>query len=346
MRGGFCFCARRYKGPIWKYDLNQAYAAAMRESELPAGNCFHSATVNPYAKVYVGQVTGRNSDNKIPFYCKTQKNGRNASIFVTEEIPLSWLTSIEIRQLQSEGWQLKIHQTYFWDDAFRMKGFVDSLESARASCDGGASGPTGTMIKMVGNHSYGKTVEQLDPLELVLSKDCPNGFSEFLSEEPDELFSHVWQREKEVTPRDYHKPAIGAFITAHVRMVVRRAALISADTWLYADTDCVVFSSDVTASLDIHSKRYGAWKIEAQGAQYRIIAKKVYSEIDFDADPKNKKAIRHAKGLNVKYLTPQDFETWYLGTAPVQKQVHRNNFVKVMRGQDMYVERNRKGTEV
>ena len=119
-------------------------------------------------------------------------------------------------------------------------------------------------------------------------------------------------------------------------MVVRRAALLRPDSWLYADTDCVVFDSDVTELLDTDAKRYGAWKIEEQGTQYQIIAKKVYANLESGTG--------HAKGLNVKRLTPQDFDKWYHGDAPVQDQVQRQNFMQVMRGAEMYREQTRSGT--
>ena len=124
-------------------------------------------------------------------------------------------------------------------------------------------------------------------------------------------------------------------------MVVRRAALLSPDSWLYADTDCVIFSTDVTARLDIDAKRYGAWKIEEQGAHYQIIAKKVYTEVGAPGYLK-----RSAKGMNVKRLTSEDFAEWFEGRPPVQDQVQRNNFLKVMQGAEMYRAQTRRGTAV
>lgn len=35
MRGGYCYAVKRYQGPVWKYDINQAYASAMRVARLP-----------------------------------------------------------------------------------------------------------------------------------------------------------------------------------------------------------------------------------------------------------------------------------------------------------------------
>jgi hypothetical protein len=100
----------------------------------------------------------------------------------------------------------------------------------------------------------------------------------------------------------------------------------------------VVFSSDVTALLDIDPKRYGAWKLEESGTHFRIIAKKVYQNVETGKG--------HAKGLNVKRLAPADYEAWFYGTPPTQEQIQRNNFVSVMQGAEMYRTQVRRGTAV
>jgi hypothetical protein len=119
-------------------------------------------------------------------------------------------------------------------------------------------------------------------------------------------------------------------------MVVRRAALLSPDTWLYADTDCCIFSSDVTSQLDCDPKRYGAWKIEETGANYLIVGKKIYQNLDTK--------VGHAKGLNVKRLTNDDFSDWFDGIPPEQTQIQKNNFLSVMRGAEMFRSQKRSGT--
>jgi len=350
MRGGYCHCARRYQGPVWKFDLNQAYAAAMREARLPAGYANRVAGLNRFARVFVCRIRATKSDNRIPFYHRTIENRRLRSVMGVTAISDTWITSIEYEQLRSEGWAIDVSESIFFDDSFSMTDYVDRLEHLRMTCDGGPSGAIGTMVKAVGNMSYGKTVEILDPLELILTKDPPNGFSEYFAADNDtDLLLHVWSREKEVSPRGYHQPQIGAFITAHVRMVVRKAALINPESWLYADTDCVVFDSDVSKSLNIHPSRYGAWKIEEAGAPYRIIAKKVYSSVETRFDEKMGRAVptvAHAKGLNVKRLSADDFSAWYDGNAPVQEQIQRQSFVSVMSGRDMYRNLNRSGTRL
>lgn len=357
MRGGYCHCVRRYEGPIWKYDLNQAYAAAMREAKLPCGKSFRVEGKSRFARVYIARITARNPRNVVPFYYKTaDASGRVRAVFSVQEISETWLTSIEVEQLQSEGWKVQIHESLAFDSFFSMREYVDKLEHIRMNCEGGPSGAIGTMIKAVGNHSYGKTVEQLEPLELLIAKECPEGFAEYfpdgLDDDSEFYFPHVWYRKKddeESPAKPYHQPQIGAFITAHVRMVVRRAALVDPDAWLYADTDCVVFSSDVTDRLDIDPKRYGAWKLESSGELYRIIGKKIYASFATKLDKKTKRqvpAVAHAKGLNVSRLAPEDFAEWARGKVPEQTQVQRQNFVKTMRGSDMFYDRKRKGTRV
>lgn len=339
MRGGFCWCVDRYDGPVWKYDINQAYAAAMRDAKLPAGRAMRSPTINRYAPVHMVRVSARNPRNRIPFYYKTFINGRTRAVFGMNELSDTWITSIEFDQLRAEKWSIVVQESIAFEDSFDMREYVSKLEHIRRNCEGGPKGAIGTMVKAVGNHSYGKTVEELDGLELILAAECPEGFAEYFPEEGEEVFfSNVWYRQGEAQQRAYHHPQIGAFITAFVRMQVRRAALIDPDAWLYADTDCVMFSRDVTKSLDIHDARYGAWKIEEQGTPYRVIAKKVYASHDGET--------KHAKGLNVRRLAVSDFEKWYAGEIPVQVQTQRQNFVKVMGGRDMYRELKRKGTAI
>jgi hypothetical protein len=334
MRGGFCFCVQRYRGPVWKYDINQAYAAAMREAWLPAGRAVWSRERNPYAGAYIARVRAVNPFNRIPFYYRDMEKG--ASVFALQEIGETWLTSIEIEQLEKEKWRVEILECWFWDSRFKMKDYVDRLEHLRIGGGRNPKDAQGEIMKAIGNNSYGKTVEQLEGLELLMAAEQPEDFAPYPTDESAAPgLQYVWYRFGEPMQRDYHQPQIGAFITAQVRMVVRRAALLSPDTWLYADTDCVMFSSDVTDRLNIDPGKYGAWKIEEQGTDYLIAAKKVYSS----ADGKTK----HAKGMSVRKLTTGDFEKWIAGAPPEQVQIQRQNFMQVLAGFDMFVERKKVG---
>lgn len=328
MRGGFCYCAKSYYGPVWKYDINQAYAAAMRDTFLPAGRCMKSKGVNPYAKCAIYLVDAVNRKNKVPFYWRTI-DGR--SCFSFDEMTDCWITSIEYQQLVSEGWNVKVKECYFWDDHFKMTDYVNKLEHLRRNGAGGPKGAQGEMVKAIGNNSYGKTVEQLEGLEIIIAKNPPSGFVPYQDE--DDLFKHLWARFSLPDFRDYHQPHIGAFITAHVRMVLRRAILLAPDEWIYADTDGVMFSCPVDLDLDV--SRYGAWKLEADGDIYRVITKKVYAKGDGSE--------KHAKGMNVEKLTAEDFARWQAGDPPRQIQVQRANFLAVMRGEDMFFQREKIG---
>lgn len=328
MRGGFCHCVGKYQGPVWKYDINQAYAAAMREAYLPAGSVVACKKIHPYAACAIYRITARNPKNIVPFY---HKDSDGKSLFSVTEIVNSWVTSIELKQLNNENWFIQVHEGYFWNDQFKMKKYVDELESLRSSGIGGAKGAQGTMIKAIGNNSYGKTVEQLEGVELVMGLECPVGYASYQNEEED--FKHIWFRYVKPNLREYHQPHIGAFITSHVRMVLRRAIMKNPRAWLYADTDGIMFSEPV--ELDISPTIYGKWKVEAEGAIYRLITKKVYANEDASE--------KHAKGVNIKRLTNDDFIRWFDGEPPVQTQIQRSNYVEVMTGADMFYERTKVG---
>ena len=344
LRGGFCFVARRYDGPMWKYDINQAYAAAMRDAKLPAGNCYwrppvkwlpagHPNALNPYARAHIIHVRGTHPNHRnVPFYCRDMAG---EPVFAREAIPETWITSIEYAQLIAEGAKLEVLESYFWDETFSMKDFVDRCETLRMNSPGGPSGPQGTIVKMIGNNAYGKTVERLDGLEILMALECPEGYSSYQAE--NDQLKYVWYRFADPVTREYHQPQIGSFITAHVRMVLRRAILAAPDAWLQADTDCAGFSRPVP-EIPIHPAKYGLWKIEEAGTEFFVIEKKVYSRKDG--------TVKHAKGMNVKRLTAADFEAWYKGTPPRQVQVHRQNFVKFATGGKMFTARERVGQVV
>jgi len=333
MRGGYCHCVGKYYGKVWKYDINQAYAAAMREAWLPCGRAQRilAKRVNEHAPCAIYQVTAHHPTNFVPFYWKdADKKAR----FTNNDIVKSWLTSIEVKQLKLEGWKVEIHDGYFFTDQFKMTKYVNKLEVLRNAGEGGAKGAQGEMIKAVGNNSYGKTVEQLEGLELVMALECPNGYAHY--QDSDDMFQHIWYKFNEPSVREYHQPQIGAFITAHVRMVLRRAIMLNPKAWLYADTDGIMFSEPV--KLDISQTVYGKWKVEAEGEYFRLITKKVYANDDASE--------KHAKGVNINRLTNDDFTSWFDGKPPVQTQTQRSNFVDAMTGSDMFYERTKVGQKL
>lgn len=344
-RGGFCFCVRRYQGPVWKYDLNQAYAAAMREAKLPAGAAVDGWGEPPRGRAYIVRLTATNPHNTVPFYVRSFDGVRARSDFATIEIGETWITSIEHAQLMREGWTIRCKQWWAWPETFDMSEYVGKLETLRMSCDGGPSGAIGTMVKATGNHSFGKTLETVEPVEYVLAAECPDDCLPYYDDESGTPHAHVFYRvDDSRRAKAHHQPHIGSFITAYVRMVLRRAVLHAPDAWLYADTDCVIFSRDMRAHLDIDPKRYGAWKIEEEGARYALLAKKVYTELpDPGATHRPKKS---AKGLHVDKVSPADFQEWFDGRPPEQTQTQLQNFFAVVSGGEMFAKRTRKGTAI
>ncbi len=335
-RGGYCFLAYPYKGPIWKYDINQAYAAAMRDCALPCGTMMDIYEYIPdLPGIYRVRATHSHSPY-IPFYYKPVVNmdagERIEPLWSRDKILETWLTSVEVEQLISEGWDVEVIDGCIWEDSFNLADMVNELEKFRSTDPDGPAGPIGTMAKALGNNSYGKLGERLEGNDYVIAREQPPGYiyAEVENPERDFLFVKVGVE----CMRPYHKPQIAAFITAHVRMQVRRAALLGGPHWVYADTDCVVYRKPIEG-LDIHPTRYGAWKEELAGVPYMLILKKVYASVDG-------KSI-YAKGMRKAGLTLTDMENWYSGNAPKRKQLHKRNIIHFLSGFDMYVTRIKTG---
>lgn len=325
MRGGYCHCVDKYKGPIWKYDINQAYAAAMRDCRLPAGR------VSRTRRYHEGRPGFYQVDadvpNRIPFYSKRAGQTQWSTHFS------AWLTGDEVAQLYNEDASIRINEGWIYDDSFSMIEMVAQLERLRQADPAGPSGPQGLLCKSLGNNAYGKTVERLEGIELAMSCQCPAGYMPYgIGDETPEL-AYIWWRRGRSILREWHKPQIGIHITAYNRMVLRRAILLDPDAWRYSDTDCVMFSRPV--DLDTHPSRYGAWKIESAGEPHIIVDKKVYAS----------STGVHAKGLHRKSISLDEMRQWHDGEyVPVQWQEQRVNFMKLIAGQAMFETKKRRGT--
>ena len=326
-RGGYCYLSRQYSGPVWKYDINQAYAAAMRDCYLPAGNMSKGVGIPGHEEPAMLRVEAHTYSHHLPpFYWK---HPETAKASYSHDIDDAWITSDEYRQLKREGWDITIKEGYYWDDWFCMDGMVNRLEALRMSDPEGPSGPLGTMCKSLGNNAYGKTAEQLGGEELIMARECPEDFMQWR-----EGTDFIWVRtqDPEECQRGYHQPQVASFITAYVRMVVRRAINKNPDAWIYADTDCVVFTEPV--DIDIDKKAYGKWKEEEAGEPYRFIVKKGYYSMD-------KKTV-HCKGMNIRNpdgslkFTDKELDKWWEGIPPKQAQTQRKNFMAVISGEEMY----------
>lgn len=342
-RGGYCWIQKKHHGPVWKYDLNQAYAAAMRDCKLPAGRCIHTTKfVKDKCGIY--HVTLSRKDKAVvPFYYRNSDD--NSSNFSIGVLSRTWINSDEFMHLEKDNWTIEIMEGFYWEESFVMSDMVNTLEKLRFSDPQGPSGPLGIIVKTLGNSAYGKTLEQTEGVEIIMSKECPDGFVSYRAEE--QGYDHIFCRLNEPYFKPYHCPQIGIFITAHVRIIVREAALLNPNVFLYADTDCIAFSQNMDNFLDIDPRRYGAWKKENNGETYIILGKKIYKDMDELSNKDGEFMRQKAKGLNVKNLTDKDYLDWYYNNKiPEQRQLQRNNFVKFLSGDQMFRNLDRKGTDI
>lgn len=331
-RGGYCWAAQQYNGPVWKYDINQAYAAALRDADLPSGNCVETNYFNEEMPGIYDVEIKRHIKTKVPFYYKDEKNLGLFSDGLNSV--RTWLTSIEIKHLKTDNWSVEIYSGYYFTQKFNMKNFVDNLETLRSTDKDGPSGPLGTMVKAIGNNAYGKTLEQLFGIDFIFSVDQPETYIKFDPFNDDAMY--IYARARTPFIKKYHQPQIGVFVTAHNRCVLREAAIKEEEYFLYADTDCLNFSKSVE-HLEINPTKYGAWKQEAAGENYIIIAKKVYHD---------ENGTCKAKGLLVKNLNKQVYVDWLAGKIPTQIQVQRQNILKFLGGHDMFAKLERSGTDI
>lgn len=336
-RGGFCWIQKQYVGPVWKYDINQAYAAAMRDAELPHGSCIKTAKfIDNKPGVYRATIS-RDKRSPVPFYYRDAET--NAGRFTNGKQADTWILSTEVMHLIDDGWNVAIDGGYYWQSSFNMRDMVDNLERLRFTDPGGPSGALGTMVKQIGNSAYGKTLEQLGGIELVMSRTHPDSddpgrrYNLYMPDEPG--LENIYFRLGDSFPKPYHQPQIGCFITAHPRLILRSAALKAPSHFIYADTDALAFSKPVDF-LKVDPRHYGDWKLESDGVEYIFVAKKVYHGED----------AKHAKGLYVRELEKSDFEKWFDGVPPTQMQTQRQNFVRFMAGQEMFIGQERSGTDV
>ncbi len=346
-RGGYVYTRGAFHGPVWSYDLNQAYAAAMRAIALPCGTVRYEKgpLVSSLPGIYV--CVARRDSPTIPYLFKAYAPGEAGdgnAIFSSGERVRTVLTSEEVHCLTDCGWEISPEHGIVWDDSFHMASLVDELQALRFSDPAGPSGPIGLFAKMLGNNAYGKTVEVLAPFERALTRGTPPGKNWLLEFPEDESLHAFWVREvtnPTALERPYHRPQIGAFITAHVRCRVYRAAMSSEDSFLKADTDSVSFSRP-NPFLECDPREYGKWKLEYDGAEHYIIAKKVYA-VKIGTEVKVV-----CKGLSTKRLTWEHFERWFSsGEAPVQAQTQLQGWRKGLGiHAPMFARIERKGTNV
>lgn len=308
-RGGYVFTAGTFEGPAWSYDLNQAYAGAMRSARLPWGSMARTQREVPgKTGMYIGMLS-RRSRAPVPYVVRDYDAQRPKAIEAWGDPIRTMLVDSEIQCLRRHGWTFDVQRGYVWEQWFHARSFVDRLERLRTRAEPGT--PLHTIAKAIGNNAYGKTVERESAGSYLFTLDPPPNALPVHVLEDDAADDRLWfVPDERDSRRWYHRPQIGAVITAHVRVLVYDAIMTDPRAFLKADTDGVTFSRPNHA-LAIHPTRYGRWKIESAGERHIIIAKKVYWTQQKTA----------AKGLHTRDLTEADFRAWLQGKAPVQRQM-------------------------
>lgn len=305
MRGGYVY-ARKYKGRLWTYDLNQAYAAAMRDCKLPAGRMCRTQVEHRKRPGVYEVVLGRKQLAPVPY---PVRNDKGVLVETFGEGIVTWLTSDEIRCLRRHGWLCVVQRGFVWQSHFSMTTFVNSLEARRKAYASGTA--MNTIVKNIGNNAYGKTLQESGNERYIVSAKRPRGAFPVFDGSGEHIDGLWFRTEKRDTRRRYERPQIGAFITAHVRTVLYDAIMGDPDHFVKCDTDSVSFTRPQT--LLISPWRYGDWKLVTDGKRDIVIGKKVYWSTGKGAT---------CKGLRVKQLKRRDFERWFAeGTPPNQTQV-------------------------
>lgn len=305
MRGGYVY-ARKYRGPLWTYDLNQAYAAAMRDCKMPAGRMCRTQVEHRNRPGVYQVMLGREVPAPVPYPVRDQSG---KLIETHGEGVRTWLTSGEIRCLRKHGWLCVVERGFVWQSSFSMKSFVNGLESRRRAYASGTA--MNTIVKNIGNNAYGKTLQESDNEKYLVSFLRPRGAFPVFDGSGEHITGLWFKPQTRDARRRYQRPQIGAFVTAHVRCVIYDAIMQDPDHFVKCDTDSVSFTRAQT--FPISPWRYGDFKCENDGRRDIVIGKKVYWSEGKGAT---------CKGLRVKQLTRRDYERWFAdGTPPVQTQV-------------------------
>lgn len=337
MRGGYVF-SRRYKGPLWTYDLNQAYAAAMRETALPAGRCARVSAPERGRPGIFAVTVERVPVGSVPFPMR-DREGRFVECY--GQRLETWLTTIEIECLRRNGWTVDIAYGYSWRESFKMTAWVNGLERRRREFD--KTHPVNAAVKAIGCNAYGKTLQQSPDVRFVMSDEqprCGKHLGQVLYDSDGREIPGFWiVRDDRLKGRCYERPQLGAFITASVRCKVYDAIMGDEEHFVKADTDSVSFTRP-QRSLRLSAWEYGLWKLESDGALHIVIGKKVYWSEAAIGPGSGKVA---CKGLRIKQLSRTDFERWYAQhEAPTQQQVQLQTWKRAIA--PTYARQQRRGT--
>ena len=170
-RGGYVF-ARMYKGKLWSYDLNQAYAFAMRECSLPSGRALPTRSFCEKKPGFYRVKLTRSITSAVPYMVRESKPPyRMLETYGAGCV--TWLTNDEVILLRRHGWECSIIEGYVFEGSFRMKAFVVVLVWRLSEFLNDL--PVNVLCKYIGCNAYGKTLQEPVAMKVVLSPTMPKG---------------------------------------------------------------------------------------------------------------------------------------------------------------------------
>ena len=305
-----CFVAGHAKLPFSVVDINSAYPRAMQEQ-------------HPIAPDTAAQLHMPSAKLLPRSFVKIRAVSKGAFPFRGDDGRLSFPDDGQARDYSVTGWELqaamelnlvrveKVQEARVFKQTINFADYVDHFWNARKEAKATGDKAGDTFAKLFLNSLYGKWAA--DPLK----------YHEYVLCEPDEFVTYhrrgfrpavnwgarlLMERPLPEDKHRYYNVATAASITGWVRAFLLRG-LTSCSGVLYCDTDSI-------AARDVSGLKIGTglgeWKLEMQGCEYAIAAKKTYAFRDAANPDKWKVAskgvqlsadeiIRCAKGETVEH---------------------------------------------
>jgi hypothetical protein len=269
-RGGYVF-GERYRGPLYKIDLTQAYAWSLSEP-LPLASALapYDAAKMGGAGLWVARVRGGGNYRA---YLSTwdYREGRFRLGTFAGGHAVAVVSSAEIDGLRALGFDVAPGWGFRWTQTFTLAPFVASLSTVRGLY-GRASGP-GRWAKRIGNALAGKFGSSPLMTELCYSQTAPRGGWTIFTDVRGEEVPDLWTRQQ-LAWQPYQQVDIAATVTARVRGRVYEAVRWFADNGgrvVACDTDMVAGTINPAPLLTAGPAGPGDWRLIAHDTDGVIV---------------------------------------------------------------------------
>jgi hypothetical protein len=259
-----------FKGNWKVYDVNSMYPYVMCEFLHPIGlpYAFHRGS-HAVIDADTCFLTVRGM-NKGAFPMRSKEGVRFNGKYGEYKVSIhEWRVAEELQLFELD----EIVETVQFSERVRFDVYIDKYYGLRKEARDTGDKIREIFYKFLLNNSYGKfATNPANFKEYVLRNAGENPGNEY------ELYIYmkdfgiaIWQ--KPATDVEYYNIATGASITGAARSVLLRG-LHRAKRAMYCDTDCIICES-LDANLD--KSLLGAWKLEAEGDQLDLVARKIYA---------------------------------------------------------------------